>query len=132
MFERILVGTPPSDEGAGALVAAAEMASSYGAELVVLQLEPVIDARRVFDPEGVPEELDHLQPLRTAYPGLRLRSQRVRGQNARTVCQVAEEERSDLIVLPQARRGTASIMLSRRASSALAQRAPCPVLLVAS
>ena len=132
MIQRILVGTGASDDAGPALEAAAELARSYDAELVVLQVEAMIDARHVFDPDGVPEPRNHLVPLRRDYPGLRVRSQRARGNALRTVCEVAEAERPDLIVVQHDRRSRISGLLSRRASSALAQMAHCPVLLVAS
>ena len=132
MIQRILVGTPTSNESPAALEAAAELASSYDAELVVLRVEPEIDARQMFDPDGVPDPTDHVIPLRRRYPGLRVRSHNARGNAVRNVCQVAEDEGSDLIVVPQGRRAGADALFSRRASRVLAERAPCPVLLVAS
>lgn len=132
MFEKILVGTPASGAAGPALQAAAELASSHDAELVVLQLEDAIDARRVFDPDGVPESPSPLAPLRRSFPGLRVRSQRARGDAVRTVCTLAQTERPDLIVVAHGRRVDGVTLLTRRASGALVDRAPCPVLLVAS
>ena len=132
MIARILVGTPSSSHAGAALEAAAELASTYDAELIVLQVEPIIDARRVFDPDGVPEAPDHSLLLRRSYPGLRVRSHLARGNPARAMCEVATQEHTDLIVIQQGRRGNGGNMLSHRASGALAQIAPCPVLLVAS
>jgi len=66
MIARILVGTPSSSHAGAALEAAAELASTYDAELIVLQVAPSIDARRVFDPDGVPEVPDHLLLVRGA------------------------------------------------------------------
>lgn len=132
MITRILVGTPTSAHGAGALLAAAELAHTHDAELVVLQLAPVLDARSVFDPDGIPDPADHLRPLARSFPQLRMRNQQASGNPVREVCRAAEQEGSDLIVVPQSRRGSVSSLLSRRATKALVQRAPCPVLLVAS
>ena len=132
MIQRILVGTPSSDDSPAALDAAAELACSYDADLIVLQVEPAIDARRVFDPDGVPAPTDHLTVLRRTHPGLRVRSHSARGNAVRNVCQLAETERPDLIVVPQGGRAGIDALLSKRASKALAERAPCPVLLVAS
>lgn len=129
MIARILVATPTSENGAGALMAAAELAHTHEAELVVLQVAPVLDARSVFDPEGIPDPGRHLVPLRQSFPRLRVRNERAAGNPLRAVCQAAEQQGSDLIVVPQGRR---SGLLSRRASKALLERSPCPVLLVAS
>ncbi|MGH9166096.1 MAG: universal stress protein [Acidimicrobiales bacterium] len=48
------------------------------------------------------------------------------------MCALAESERPDLIVVDQGRRPGGVTVLSRRASQALVERAPCPVRLVAS
>lgn len=132
MIEKILVGTPASGESPAALHEAARLATSYDAELVVLELEPVIDARRVFDPDGTPESVSPVIPLRARYPGLRVRSQRAKGDAARSVRAAAETERPDMIVVPHGRRTGAGAAMSRRASTALIGQVPCPVLLVAS
>jgi len=131
MIAKILVGTAADDESGATLNMAAELAATHHAELVVLRLEPLIDARRVFDPTGIPAPTTAGQRVRDAYPDLRIRTSDARGDALRTVCEMAETERPDLIVVGHgARRGNA--LLSRRASSALVERAPCAVLLVAS
>lgn len=132
MIEKILVGTTAEDAAGASLAMAAELALTHGAELVVLQLEPLIDARRVFDPAGIPARGSRVGRLGHDYPGLRVRASEARGSSLRTVCDVAAEERPDLIVIGHggARRGQAP--LSRRASNALVERAGCAVLLVAS
>jgi nucleotide-binding universal stress UspA family protein len=132
MITRILVGTPTSERGAGALLAAAKLADTHDAELIVLQVAPVLDARSVFDPNGVPDPGEHLRPLHRSFPQLRMRNQQASGNPVREVCRAAEQEGSDLIVVPQRRRGSVSGLLSRRAAKALVKQAPCPVLLVAS
>jgi len=129
---KILVGTSAGRVGDAAVQAAAELASSYRAELVVLQVEPVVDARRVFDPAGVPEPSSPVTPLARDFPGLRVRSRRARGHTVRTMCQAVEAERPDLVVVPHGRPGGGRALLSKRASSALAGRVACPVVLVAS
>lgn len=132
MIERILVGTPTSSEAAATLMAAAELATTHDAELLVLQVAPILDARSVFDPNGVPDPGQYLIPMERSFPQLRVRSVQAKGNALRAVCCAAEQEGSDLIVVPQARRGSVSSMLSRRASKALVKRASCPVLLIAS
>jgi len=129
MIEKILVGTMAGDRSAATLELAAELASTHDAELVVLRLQPLIDARRVFDPRSVPVAASPALRLGETYPGLRVRTSEVRGEPLRTVCDMAENERPDLIVVGHGRAGA---LLSRRASNALVERAPCAVLLVAS
>lgn len=132
MLEKILIGTTPDAESDPTLNMAAELAAANDAELVVLMLEPLIDARWVFDPNGVPGHLSVLRCVRRDHPGLRLRTSEARGDPVRAVCQAAQHERPDLIMVGQARWGRGSALISRRASRALVERAPCTVLLVAS
>jgi nucleotide-binding universal stress UspA family protein len=133
MIERILVGTAAEDESDATLRLAAELAARHDAELHLLRLEPLLDARQVFDPDGVPPRSSPDHGLRRSYPGLRLRTTEVRGNPVRTVCAVARDEQPDLIVVGHGRgRRGGRALLSRRASNALVERAPCAVLLVAS
>jgi len=129
MIEKILVGTMAGDPSAATLELAAELAVTHDAELVVLRLQPLIDARQVFDPGGVPAPTRPARRLGEQYPGLRVRTSEVRGQPLRTVCDMAKNERPDLIVVGHGRAGA---LLSRRASKALVERADCAVVLVAS
>ena len=132
MITKILVGTAADDESAASLQLAAELAATHDAELVVLRLQPLIDARRMFDPESVAGPARAGPDVSDDYPDLRVRTSEARGDALRTVCKVAEHERPDLIVVGHngTRRGNG--LLSRRASYALVERAPCAVLLVAS
>ena len=131
MFSKILVGTTLRRAADPVVQAAAELASTYEAELVVLELEPLLDARNVFHPDGIPEEPTGVVPLDRRYPEVRVRSRRARGDAVTAVCEAAEQEAPDLIVVPRGG-GRGDAFLSRRASSALVSRAACPVLLVAS
>ena len=131
MIEKILVGTTADDQDSAALGVAAKLALTHDAELVVLQLAPEIDAREVFDPEGIPERAG-LSRLRQDYPGLRVRTRVATGNALRTVCDTAELENPDWIVVGQGRGGRRGALLSRRAGRALVQRAAGTVLLVAS
>jgi len=132
MIDKILLGVAADGESDASLKLAAELATSNDAELVVLQLEPLVDARQMFDPEGVPGRASSTRRLGRDYPGLRLRTVEARGYALRSVCDVAEDERPDLIVVSHGRAGRGNSLLSRRASKALVERAPCAVLLVAS
>lgn len=132
MIQKILVGTPASSKSDAVLNTAAELAMSYDAELVVLEVEPAIDARRVFDPAGVPELASPIAELRLAFPDLRVRSSRARGNPARTVSEAALQERADLVVVGQGRPARSADLITRRALRALMLQVACPVLLVAS
>lgn len=131
MIEKILVGTTADDDHSTTLTVAAELAVTHGAELVVLRLAPEVDPRQVFDPAGIPERIG-LGRLRHDFPGLRVRSMAASGNPLRTVCDMAEHEKADWIVVGQGRGGRRGAVLSRRAGRALVQRARGTVLLVAS
>lgn len=127
---KILVGTPSGPTTAEAVRAAAELATAHRAELIVLHLEPAVDPRQVFDPDGVPP-VPAFGPLAEDFPGLVVRARLARGGAVRALCQAAAEERPDLVVVPQSRRRPAE-GLSARASRSVAGRVACPVVLVAS
>ncbi|MEO6121628.1 MAG: universal stress protein [Acidimicrobiales bacterium] len=131
IINKILVGAPTTGETSAAVRAAAGLASSHQAELVVLQLEAVIDARRVFDPAGVPEPTNPVGALALAFPGLRVRARRARGCAVRAVCDAAAAERPDLVFMAQGRAGTATVH-SGRASRNLVSTVACPVVLVST
>ena len=131
MIEKVLVGTTADDDHSTTLAVAAELALTHDAELVVLQLAPDIDPRHVFDPAGTPERID-LSRLCDDYPGLRLRTKSATGNPLRTVCDTAENEKPDWIVVGQGRSRRRGALLSRRAGKALVERVTGPVLLVAS
>ncbi len=132
MIAKILVGTAADDASAATMHLAADLAATHDAELVVLRLAPLVDARHVFDPDGVPERSNPDPSVGEQYPHLRVRTSEARGEAERTFCQVAEDERPDLIVVGRRGGRRGGSLLSRRASNALVERAPCAVLLVAS
>lgn len=131
-MKKVMVGTTAEGGADAALVAAARLAAAADAELVVLEVEPALDARRVFDPAGVPAGTARRSRVLLDFPGVRVSRRRVRGNAVRTMCEAAEAERPDLIVVPHGRAATGETLLSRRASRNLVARASCPVLLVAS
>lgn len=128
---KILVGTTADDQTSPTLQVAATLAVSHDAELVVLQLAPEVDARAIFDPEGTPA-VAGLGRLCADHPGLRLRTTAATGNPLRTVCDLADAEKPDLIVVGHGRARRGRALLSRRAGRALVGRAAGTVLLVAS
>ena len=118
MIEKILVGTVEARGLDATVEMAAELACSQDAELVVLQVDPLIDARQVFDPDGVPVGPSPVSRLRRRYPDLRLRSSQVRGHPLRAVSDAARQERPDLIVVGHGRRSRDRALLSQRATKA--------------
>jgi nucleotide-binding universal stress UspA family protein len=132
MFGKILVGTSATADCDETLNVAAELATSNDAELVVLRMEPLVDAREIFDPASVPAGAGGPSELQLRYPGLRVRTSTVQGYPLRIVRDAAASEQPDLIVVGHGRSRHGAAVLSRRASKALVERSSCAVLLVAS
>lgn len=131
-IEKILVGITPGTHFDNGLTLAAQLAVSHDAELVVLEVESSIDARTVFDPDAPPRRSIPVRRLNREFPGLRARASGTRGLPLRALCDVADHEQPDLIVVAhdssRRRRG----FLPRRATAALVRRSPCAVVLVAA
>ena len=131
MIGKILLGTAAGEDTDASMTMAAELATSNGAELVILRLEPLVDARRVFDPEGIDNDSDAIERLRRDYPSLQVRTSSARGNALNAVCDAADDERPDLILVGQGANARRS-PLSSRACRALVQRSTCAVLVVAA
>lgn len=129
---KILVGATAGADLDSGLKLAAELATSNDAELVVLHVEPPLDARAVFDPDGDRPRPSPVGRLAREFPGLRVRASEARALPLRALCDVAEDEQPDLIVVAQGRARQRRGFLPKRASSALVERAPCAVVLVAA
>jgi nucleotide-binding universal stress UspA family protein len=130
MIRSILVGTDTSAAACLAVSAAGELAQAHDAELVVLCVRPPVDAREVFDPGGVPEVDRHLDDLARQMSGVKVRTRQESGDPAETICDVAEQEGVDLIVVGN--RGTHG---RRRwflgsVPNAVVQHSPCSVYIV--
>lgn len=130
-MDKIIVA-PAAGEPDGSLKLAAELATFNDAELVIMEVEPLVDARQLFDPDGAPGQPSRAQQVELEYPYLRVRTRKIRGVALHALCDVAEDEQADLIVVAQLGGRRRGALLSRRASTALVERAPCAVLLVAA
>jgi nucleotide-binding universal stress UspA family protein len=130
MIRSILVGTDTSPAACLAVMAAGELAQAHDAELVVLYVRPPVDAREVFDPGGVPQVDRHLDELAGQMSEVKVRTRQESGDPAETICDVAEQEGVDLIVVGN--RGTHG---RRRwflgsVPNAVVQHSPCSVYIV--
>lgn len=99
MVQRILVGTDTSASADLAVEAAANLARAHEAELVVLYVRPPLDAREVFDPRKVPDPNRYLGTIGGRFPDVRTRTREAAGDPASAICQVAEQEAADVIVV---------------------------------
>lgn len=130
---RILVATDTSAAADVAVEHAAEMARAHRAELQVLYVKPPLDPREVFAPDKLPHlEVveDHLDQMQGRFPDLTVHTSQEIGDLAATICDVAEQSRSDVIVIAcPARNGKKRFRpgsLPRR----IMRRSPCSVFLV--
>lgn len=98
-MQKILVGTDASASADLAVDAAARLAVAQDAELLVLFVRPPLDAREVFDPDHVPDSNGYLGRMRERHGGVKIRTRTESGDPAEVICDVAEEEGADVIVV---------------------------------
>jgi nucleotide-binding universal stress UspA family protein len=137
MFRKILVAVDGSPQSHAALRLALDMAQRYRASLCLLHAFP-----HVSDLLGTPQ-YEHLLAARALIGETLLDSARteigdeapvetqlIEGPPAPAILRVAQEEGYDLIVLGSRGQGQLAGLLLGSVSSAVAQRADCPVLIV--
>jgi nucleotide-binding universal stress UspA family protein len=137
MFRKILVAVDGSQQSNAALAIATDLAQRYGATLCLLHAFP-----HVSDLLGTPQ-YEHLLEARSAIGQQVLESTRaqlgdtvsvetqlIEGPPAPAILRVAVEDRCDLIVMGSCGHGQLAGLLLGSVSSAVAQRAECPVLIV--
>lgn len=129
-MQTILVGTDTSASADLAVGAAAELAKAHDGELVVLYVKPPLDAREVFDPGKLPDPNGYLARLAERFPDVKVRTREESGDPAESICDVAEDERADVIVVGN--RGThgKKRWFLGSVPNAIVQHAPCSVYIV--
>jgi nucleotide-binding universal stress UspA family protein len=130
MIQKVLVGTDTSAAADLAVEAAAELAKAHEAELLVLYVKPPLDAREVFDPSKMPDPAKYLERIGGRFADVKTSTRSASGDPAETICDVAEEEGVDTIVVGN--RGTHG---KRRwflgsVPNAVVQHSPCSVFIV--
>lgn len=130
MIQKIVVGTDTSAAADLAVQHAAELARAHDSELLVLYVRPPVDAREVFDPGKLPDPNAYLERVRERFPDVKTRIRLESGDPAEAICDVAQEEAADTIVVGN--RGTHG---RRRwflgsVPNAVVQHAPCSVFIV--
>jgi nucleotide-binding universal stress UspA family protein len=130
MMQKILVGTDTSASADLAVQAAADLAKAHDAELLVLYVRPSLDAREVFDPHKLPDPAAYLERMRGRFTDVKVRTRMAPGDPSETICEVAEEEAADTIVVGN--RGTHGHKRWFLGSvpNAVVQHAPCSVYIV--
>jgi nucleotide-binding universal stress UspA family protein len=130
MIQKILVGTDTSASADLAVAAAADLAKAHDAEMLVLYVRPALDAREVFDPGKVPDPDGYLERIRERFPAVKVRTRLEPGDPAEVICDVAEAEAVDAIVVGN--RGThgKKRWFLGSVPNAVVQHSPCSVYVV--
>ena len=130
MIRSIMVGTDTSPAATLAVEEAAQLAQANDAELLVLYVRPPVDAREMFDPAGMPDVDRHLEELTQGLAGVKVRTRQEAGDPAETICDVAEKEGVDVIVVGnRGTRGRRRWFLGS-VPNAVVQHSPCSVFIV--
>lgn len=137
MFTKVLVGTDGSDTASKAVAHAAGIAAACGAELLVLSAYPTpsADAGSTFGPAtGYPGPEIARSVLADAQKRLagtaKVRALMREGDPADALCDVAEEEGVDLIVIGNRGMNGAKRFLLGSVPNNVTHHAPCSVLIV--
>ena len=130
MVRKVLVGTDTSASADLAVQTAADIARALEAGLLVLYVRPLLDPREMFDPDGRPDPESYLEEVGRRFSDLEVSTRQVPGDPGTTICDVAEAERADVIVV-----GNRGIHGKRRrfigsVPQAVLQRSPCSVMVV--
>lgn len=137
MFHKILIAVDGSQQSSAALAAGVDLAQHYRSSICLLHAFP-----HVSDLLGTPQ-YEHLLEARSLIGQQLLESTRaqitadisveiqlIEGPPAPAILRVAVEDHCDMIVLGSRGHGQLAGMLLGSVSSAVAQRASCPVLIV--
>jgi nucleotide-binding universal stress UspA family protein len=95
----IVVGTDTSAAAELAVEDAARIARDRGAELVVLYVLPEGDLRSVVDPALPADPSAYLDRIPARFPGVSMRTRVENGVIADRICEVAEDEKAEAIVI---------------------------------
>lgn len=129
-MSKILVGTDTSASADIAVEAAAELARSRAAELLVLHVRGPSAAHDAADPRKSPDPEGYLAAMTTRFPDVRVRSWSEPGDPAERLVEVAADERVDAIVVGN--KGVRGPRWRVRDSvpTMVVRHAPCSVLIV--
>jgi nucleotide-binding universal stress UspA family protein len=130
MMRKILVGTDTSTSADFAVEAAAGLARSNDADLLVLYVRPDDGAAEAVDPRKSPDPDRYLAAMAQRFPGLRIRSWKEPGDAAQRLCEVAAEERADTIVVGNKGADGSRWRVRESVPTLVVRHAPCSVLIV--
>jgi nucleotide-binding universal stress UspA family protein len=95
----ILVGTDTSPAADLAVDDAARLARDRAADLVILHVKRPDGSRSVMDPTLAADPARHIAAIGARYPELAVRTRTEEGDPASVICDVAQQERADAIVV---------------------------------
>jgi nucleotide-binding universal stress UspA family protein len=126
----ILVGTDTSAAADLAVEDAARLALDRAAELVILHVKSPDGSRSVMDPTLAVDPARHLAAVGARYPDLAVRARTEEGDPAAVICDVAQQERAETIVLGN--RGTRGSWWRVKDSvpNLVLRHSPCSVFIV--
>ncbi len=133
MTRKVLVGTDTSASADLAVRAAADLARAWAAPLVVLYVKPELDPREVFAPAGSASPADpasYLDEIERRFGDLEVATRQVPGDPATTICEVAEDEGADVIVVGNRGLHGRRRWLIGSVPQVVLQYAPCSVMVV--
>jgi nucleotide-binding universal stress UspA family protein len=96
----------------------------------VLYVKPPVDAREVFDPSGMPDASAYLDAIAERFSNVKTRTRTESGDPAETICEVAEDESADVIVIGN--RGThgKKRWFLGSVPNGVVQHSPCSVFVI--
>ncbi len=119
MYKKIMIATDGSGTASKAVGIGAALAKSVGAELLLLHVGDPGDGKRVLE--------DHSQRVGD---GLTVHTKSVSGDPADMICETAEREGADLIVVGNKGMTGAKRFLLGSVPNQVSHHAPCNVLIV--
>lgn len=140
MFKKIVVGNDGSDNAIEALEAAAQIAASFGAELVVAHvwhLPPTAYVGAPYAPLDLSQQMEETKKRATDRASEILsrhnavaKAVELEGNPADAMIDLAEKEEADLIVVGSRGIGAVERFVLGSTSERIVRHSPCPVLVM--
>jgi nucleotide-binding universal stress UspA family protein len=128
--QRILVAPDTSTAPEATVEHAADLARAHRAELHVLYVKPSVDPRLVYAPDRLPGVDGHIERIEGRFPELKVHTRQELGDVAATICDVAEQAGSDVIVIGYTEKKGKRRLRRRSVPNRVIRHSPCSVLLV--
>jgi nucleotide-binding universal stress UspA family protein len=130
MIKKVLVGTDTSAAADLAVDAAAELARTNDAKLIVVYARSGMNGREAFDPEKAPDPARYLGDVSARFPTIHIDAREEEGDPVEVLCQVAEREGTDVIVVGNRGAHDKRRRYLRSVPNGVVHCAPCSVFVV--